>query len=282
VKSAWWLDGAGWTIRYPIQFAVCAFAAAAILLGGCKREVSPAPFLATSRSMAMPPAPGTTDRRIAFSHSFVVELPSNLVEATQQKNLQDCLAAGCTVLATHIDRMRNNVIQGSISIRIAPERYAAFANAITASPAILISHTETAEDKTIPLLDIEKRLDAQTALRDRLSRMMQQAGSSVADLVAVEKQFADVQGAIESETAQRDYLRTITDTVKVDVAYNGLIQQAGRFDVSPIRLALDTFGSTLIQSFGDMITTIASALPWLPLAALAGWLLQWLVRRRFP
>ncbi|MDR3530851.1 MAG: hypothetical protein P4L90_09895 [Rhodopila sp.] len=42
--------------------------------------------------------PGTTDRRIAFSHAFAVELPSAVVEATQQKNLTACLAAGCTVL----------------------------------------------------------------------------------------------------------------------------------------------------------------------------------------
>jgi hypothetical protein len=229
--------------------------------------------------MAMAPAPGTTDRRIAFSHTFAVELPGALVEATQQKNLTDCLAAGCTVLSTHIDRLRNGVIQASISIRIAPDRYQAFATAITTSPAVLVSHTETADDETIPLLDIEKRLDAQTALRDRLSQMLKQAGTSVADLVAVEKQLADVQGTIESETAQRDYLRTITDTVKVDVSYNGVVQQAGPFDISPIRIALDKVLHTLIRSLGTMIVVIATALPWLPLVALAGWGLQRLLRR---
>lgn len=230
--------------------------------------------------MSMAAAPGAADRRIAFSHSFVVELPSAVVEATQQKTLTDCLAAGCTVLATHIDRMRDGVIEGSISVRIAPDRYAGFAAAITAPPARLISHTETAEDKTVPFLDIEKRLDAQTALRDRLSQMLTQPDTSVADLVAVEKQLADVQGTIESETAQRDYLRTITDTVKVDVTYNGLLQQAGPFDVSPVRVALDDFGHTVIQSMGEMIGWIAYALPWLPLTALLLWMGQWAWHRR--
>jgi hypothetical protein len=70
-----------------------------------------------------------------------------------------------------------------------------------------------------------------------------------------------VQGTIESETAQRDYLHTITDTVKVDVNYNGLIQQAGPFDVSPIRAALDGFAHTAIESFDEMINWIAYALP---------------------
>jgi hypothetical protein len=109
--------------------------------------------------------------------------------------------------------------------------------------------------------------------------MLKQAGTNVADLVAVEKQLADTQGMIESETAQRDYLRTITDTVKVDVSYNGVIQQAGPLDISPIRVGLDNFIPTFIESLGTLITVIALTLPWLPLAVLAGWVLRLLLRR---
>jgi hypothetical protein len=270
-------------MRYPIGRRLLAMVSVlALLLTGCKPD-APAPTLvASNRAMAMTAEPGNADRRIAFSHSFAVELPGEAVAATQQNNLTDCLAAGCTVLNTHIDRLRNGVTQGSISIRIAPDRYPAFVAAITAPPARLISHTETADDKTVPLLDIEKRLNAQIVLRDRLSQLLQQAGTSVADLVAVEKQLADAQGTIESATAQRDYLRTMTDTVKVDVTYNGLIQQAGPFDVSPIRLALDNFLPGLIQSLGDLITFAATALPWLPLAVLGCWILWRMLPRRFP
>jgi len=266
-------------MRTSLRLFACA-GVVVLLLAGCKRETTPQPSVSLSRSTMMAAAPGPTDRRIAFSHSFVVELPNDAVEATQQKTLTACLAAGCSVLATHIDRLRNGIIQGSISVRIAPDRYAGFATAITAPPATLISHTETAEDKTAPFLDIEKRLDAQTALRDRLSQLLQQAGTNVADLVAVEKQLAEVQGTIESETAQRDYLRTITDTVKVDVIYNGLIQQAGPFDLSPVRVALNTFGSTVIQSLGELIAWIATVLPWLPVVALGLWMARWMLRRR--
>ncbi len=253
-----------------------------ILLTACKREPAPTPMLAAARSMVTAAPSAAPDQHIAVSHSFVVDLPSPSVEATQQKTLAECRTAGCTVLSSHVDRLRTGMIQGSISVRIAPDRYPAFAAEVTAPPATLISHTETAEDKTVPFLDIEKRLAAQIALRERLSQLMIQAATSVADLVAVEKQLADVQGSIESETAQRDYLRTITDTVKVDVAYNGLVQQAGSFDISPVRIAVDNFARTVIESLGDMILWIAYALPWLPLAALAGWLLRQVLRRRLP
>jgi hypothetical protein len=254
----------------------------ALPLAGCKPDAPSAPLATFSRTMAKAAEPGNTSRRIALSHTFVVALPSAAVEATQQNNLTDCLAAGCTVLSTHIDRFEDGLIQASISIRIAPDHYPAFAAKITAPPASLVSHTETAEDKTVPFLDIEKRLDAQTALRDRLSQMLKQAGTSIADVVAVEKQLADVQGIIESETAQLNYLRTITDTVQVDVRYNGLVQQAGPFDISPVRIALDDFLHTLVQSIGTLITCVAQALPWLPLVALAGWAIRRLLRRRFP
>jgi hypothetical protein len=267
-----------WPGRWPFVIT----AALALLLTNCRRQVPPPPLGASARTMAMATEPGNTVRRIAFSHTFVVELPNAVVEVTQQKILTDCLAAGCAVLNTHIDRLRDGVVRGSISVRIAPDRYQAFAAAVTAPPATLVSHTETADDKTVPLLDIEKRLDAQLALRDRLSQMLQLAGTNVTDLVALEKQLADVQGTIESETAQRDYLRTITDTVKVDVAYNGLIQQAGPFDVSPVRASLDNFVRTVIESLGEVIAWIAYALPWLPLVVLAGWIVLRLVPRRFP
>jgi hypothetical protein len=126
---------------------------------------------------------------------------------------------------------------------------------------------------------VEKRLDAQTALRDRLSQMLKQAGTSVGDLLAVEKQLAELQATIESETAERDYLRSITDTVKVDVSYSGVVQQAGPFDVSPVRIALNNFVRTLIGSLGTMIFVIATVVPWLPLVAPAGWMV-WLALRR--
>jgi hypothetical protein len=264
--------------------AVCAIlVASALTLAACKQESQPASRGAPPMMRAVAMAAGAPDdasRRIAYSEDFVVELPGNAVEATQQKILSDCIAAGCSVLNTRLDRLRDGSVEGAISVRIAPDKYQAFADAVVAPPARLVSHAETAEDKTIPLLDIEKRLDAQVTLRDRLAAMLKQAGTSVADLVAVEKQLADVQGAIESETAQRDYLRTITDTVKVDVSYNGLIQQAGPVDLSPIRAALDRFLQTAIESFGGMIGVVAYALPWLPLAALAAWVARMVLRRR--
>jgi hypothetical protein len=133
----------------------------------------------TAKAFALPADSAYANLRIAFTHGFGVELPSNVVRTTQQKNLSDCLAAGCTVLNTRLDRLPNGAVHAPISVRIAPDRYQAFADSATAPPARLVSHAETADDMTIPLLDIEKRLDAHAALRERLAQMLKQAGSSV-------------------------------------------------------------------------------------------------------
>jgi hypothetical protein len=85
--------------------------------------------------MAVVAEAGNKVRRIAFSHSFAVDVPSAEVEATQQRNLSACLAAECTVLNTHIDRLRNGVVQASLSVRISPDWYPSFAAPVIAPPA---------------------------------------------------------------------------------------------------------------------------------------------------
>ncbi len=279
--------------RLPLSSIALALIALALLVG-CRRE-PPAPKFGGAIPMAAPmaammrvdaqgggPGAGQADvqRRIAYTNRFVIEMPSDDVADAQQKTQSACLAAGCSVESTRLDRLPNGGVEGAISVRIAPDKLAALTATIAAPPARMVSHAETAEDKTVAVLDIEKRLASQVALRERLNQLLAKAQGSVGDLVAAETQLAEVQGTIESQTAQLAYLHTITDTVRVDVSYNGLLQQAGPFDLSPVREALDAFLATVIGSAGDMITWVAVALPWLPLGIVGLFMLRWLVRRR--
>ena len=97
------------------------------------------------------------------------------------------------------------------------------------------------------------------------------APKTPAELVSIEKELSQAQGEIEAVTAQRDYLRTITDTVRVDVNYMGRPALVGGVDFSPISNALDGFGRTLVASVGSLISFLAVAIPWLPLIALVIW-----------
>src|SRR5262249_58999992 len=93
--------------------------------------------------------------------------------------------------------------------------------------------------------DVEKRLEGKTALRDRLSAMLKDPGTTTtADLLAIEKELTQVQGDIEAATAQRDYLRTMTDTVRVDISYQGTATLTAGLALFPIGRAARGLGQT--------------------------------------
>jgi hypothetical protein len=62
-----------------------------------------------------------------------------------------------------------------------------------------------------------------------------------------------------------------TDTVLVDISYNGRPPFVAGLDVSPIRLAASGSGRTLVASVATLISFLAAALPWLPLIPFVIW-----------
>jgi hypothetical protein len=219
-------------------------------------------------------------KRLAVSHSFTLRLSSVEVEAVQQKHLAECRTLGCTVLNTRLDRSNEGRINARSSVRVAPDRYSEFARIIAAAPSVVITHSESVDDKTVPMIDVEKRLELKTALRGRLEAMLRDPGAkSAADLAALEKELAQVQGDIEAIIAQRDYLRTITETVSVDISYSGQAALVAGIDLSPIERAVHGIGRTLIESVAALISFLAAIVPWLPLVALLGWAVRGRLRR---
>src|SRR5262249_32284962 len=157
-------------------------------------------------------------------------------------------------------------INARSSLRITPDAYPEFAKILAAPPAEVISHSESADDKTLQIVDTDKRLELKTALRDRLTAMLRDpAPKTTADLVAIEKELAQVQGDIEAATAQRDYLRTITETIMIDISYIGQPTLVAGFDFSPVRTAAHGAGRTLAQSLATLVSFVVAVVPWLPL-----------------
>jgi Domain of unknown function (DUF4349) len=265
--------------RIVNAWSILAVCASALALAACGEA---------QRSGQAPPAPGPQSpvqasqfsvlKRLAVSHAFSLRMPSIEVEAVQQRHLAECNKLGCTVLTTNLDRSIEGRVTARSTMRIAPAAYPAFAAVITAAPSELVSHTESTEDKTAEVLDVEKRLEVKVALRDRLSAMLKDSrATSLADLLAIEKELAQIQGDIEATTAQRDYLRTITETVRLDIVYHGQPAVVSGVDFSPISFAVSGASRTVVWSVAALISFLAALVPWLPLIALV-W---WAVRRSF-
>jgi hypothetical protein len=211
-------------------------------------------------------------RRIAVTRSFTLRLPGSEVAAVQERHLAECAKLECTVLETRLDQLGDGRVSARASIRVTPERYPALAAVITARPVEVAAQSERADDRTIAILDVDKRLEVKTALRDRLTAMLNDpATKTVADLIAIEKELVQAQGDIEAATTQRNYLRTITDTVQVDITYDGRQTVVAGYDFSPIKRAADGIGGTFASSVASLITFVAATVPWLPVIVLLLW-----------
>ena len=166
------------------------------------------------------PRRDVANRQLAVTHRFTLRVPSAQTEAIQKEHLDQCAQLNCTVLSSSIDRQNEGRITARATVRIRPEAYAAFAVLLAAPPAEVAMHAQSAEDLATPIFDAEKRLAVKVALRDRLTAMLNDASvKTAADLITVEKELAQAQSEIEIITAQRDQLRTRTDTVRVEIYY---------------------------------------------------------------
>lgn len=209
---------------------------------------------------------------MATSHVFVLRLPSSDIEAVQQKHLNECAKVKCKVLGANLERSIEGRATARTSLRLPPDAYPAFAAMLVAPPATLASHSETNDDRSQPTLDIERRLQSKYALRDRLTAMLQDAAAkSLSDLVAAEKELAQVQREIEEWETQRDQLRASLETIRVEITYQGLAAQVAGVDISAVTRAVDAIGPTLATSTATLIWFLALSAPWLPLVALLLW-----------
>jgi hypothetical protein len=242
-----------------------------------QRLVEQAPVQSVTTGRDAQPGPV---KRVAISHTYTLQLPGADVEAVQRRHLSECDKLSCSVLGTQLDQSFARRISARTEVRIAPDKFPPFADILAAPPSRIVTHSESAGDKTAPMLDIEKRLEVKSALRDRLTAMLRDPiAKTPADLITIEKELAGVQGDIESIAAQLDYLRTVTDTVHVVITYDGIAAEAAGLDLSPLVRAVTNVGSTLVWSAANLISFLAAVLPWLPLVALVMWGVRRAIRR---
>ena len=112
------------------------------------------------------------------------------------------------------------------------------------------------------------------ALRDRLMAMLKDVrATTTTDLLTVEKEITHVQADIEAATAQRDYLRTITETVRVDIGYSAVVAQQGAVDLYAAQFKQTFLQSarTLIGLLAGVVTLLVGVLPWIPLVIVLAW-----------
>src|SRR3984957_4818934 len=262
----------GWRVRIVIPLL--------LTLSACAASNNPVLYSPVAGGYS-----SAADRNFAVTHNFTLRVPSVETEAIQERHMAECVKLGCTIVSTSIDRSNEGRINARAAVRIKPESFDAFAALIAAPPARVTVHSQSAEDLGLTIIDTEKRLEAKTLFRDRLTPMLRdQNVKTGAELIAIEKELAQTQGDIETIMAQRDSLRTRTDTVRVDIFYVGVAGQVGGVDLTPIHQAVSGIGQTFVGSVSWLISTFAAAAPWIPIVWFGWWAASrafrhWRVRR---
>jgi len=223
---------------------------------------------------------------IAYTYDFQMQYGSTAVEPAMDAHREACMTAGpdvCQVVSSSSFSRNETHAQARLQIRAAPDWLEAFLGNlerdVEESGGEIVSSNMSSTDLSRPILDAEARLNAQRALRDRLTALLERDDADLADLVALERELARVQGGIESIESNLRNLRARVTMSTVDLSYTSRITVTGDGAVNPVTAALRDVVRNFSRALGSVITFVAMAAPWLILIIPALWLLgRW--RRR--
>ena len=125
----------------------------------------------------------------------------------------------------------------------------------------LTSNTVNAEDLTRYIVDLDARLNAKITLRDRIRTLLETSEGSLSDILNAERALADVQGEIDSMTAQLNAAKARVAMSTLNISYQSDPETStGLF--KPLGEAFGDFGRTSIASLASAVRFVAGAWPF--------------------
>lgn len=199
---------------------------------------------------------------IALRHHLIVESDIKGLEAAYKATLTQCQQLGCQLLSANFSKKtETNDPQGYIAARVPPKNVDALISGLSGKGEV-IQHNQDSEDKTDQVVDVEARLKNLTALRDRLTTLLNNHDGKLNDILQVEREIANTQSEMDSLSTQRKILAQETDLVAVDITFQPKRTFTQGAASSPIMEALRDAGRVFSESIATIITFVAAILPW--------------------
>jgi len=275
---------------------------AGLVLTGCGRMNAPAKNYSDEAVMMEAPSPVASSAQrsaqaatqmanaaaapmIAYDYVDTIWAPAGRIKALMDAHQKACAAAGaaaCQVIASSRGGANGGVSEAVLSMRASPAWIARLrggldADAKAAGGRVTDSQV-TSEDLTRSIVDGEARLRAQTALRDRLQKLLAERPGKLAELLEVERELARVQGEIDSAQSTLAVMKTRVVTSALTLRYESgaVTRPTGAW--APLAQAFADVAAILARSVAGLVTLVAWATPWV----LALGLLVWALRKRLP
>jgi len=288
--------------------AALVFVALAAAAGGCSREAAaPAPAKSAvgrggyaeadmaAREPAPPPpgggAPAQGGVMLAYSYAMGIEAPKTAIAPMVAAHEQKCVEAGiavCQVLGSSVQTYGEDqeIVSGYLNLRAEPKWLAEFragiASDATKAGGVLTANTVSTEDLTQYIVDTEARLAAKKALRERIRQLLETREGSLNDVLAAERALSDVQGEIDSMTAQLEAARARVAMSALAISYQSDPDTATSM-FKPLADAFGDFGRNSMTALAGVVTLVSTTWPFFILGLFVLWILYaWLrgLRRR--
>lgn len=233
------------------------------------------------------PAPGQEPGEqagilLAYSYSMGIEAPKTAIAPLKDAHEKACADAGpklCQVLGSSVNSWGEDQVSAYLNLRAEPEWLAAFRTSIATDAdkagGRLTSNNVSTEDLTTYIVDLEARLEAKLALRERIKNLLETRDGSLSDILAAERALAEVQGEIDSMTAQRAAARARVAMSALSISYQSdPVTSTGLF--APLADSFRSFFRTSITSLAAAVDFVARAWPFFlvglgALFVLRGW-----------
>lgn len=282
-----------------MRLKILATAVVALGLGACSRATkseegvsngavvvagAPAPAMARAEAgpadvASPPPPPGQSPGAqggvmLAYSYAMGIKAPKDAIEPLVAAHTKACVEAGvsvCQVLGSSVNSYNDEQVSGYLSLRAEPKWLATYRAAIPGDAdkagGKITQNTVSSEDLTTQITDTEARLRAKIALRDRIKALLERRDGTLSDALQAERELANVQGEIDSMTAQLEVMKARVAMSALTISYETDLNKSG-VAANPVVEALSDFGRVTLESLGGIIRFISRA--WLPALFLLG------------
>lgn len=170
----------------------------------------------------------------------------------------------------------------AITVRVPAEQYDAVIDKLAALGE-LTNRTETSQDVTAEVVDVNSRVESMTASVARVRALLAEA-TDIADVIAIESELAVREANLESLQQQQAALAGQVALSTVSVTLTAVTQDAAptepATEESGFLAGLQSGWAALLGFLSWIGGALGAVLPFLPLIAAAGLLVWWVIRLR--
>lgn len=231
-----------------------------------------APAMVRAEAAPAPPSvqiqPVQAGVMLAYSYAMGVKAPKDRIEPLVAAHTKACIDAGpalCQVLGSSVNSYNDEQVSGYLNIRAEPNWLTSFRAMISGDAADaggkIIQNTVSAEDLTTQITDTQARLEAKLALRDRIKALLERRDGTLSDALQAERELANVQGEIDSMTAQLEVMKARVAMSALTISYETDLNKSG-VAYNPVADAFADFGRVTLESLARVIRFVSAS--WFP------------------